>query len=38
MNDPPEVGLHRKLPREASRIAPSIEAYGAQLWRQSAIE
>jgi potassium-transporting ATPase ATP-binding subunit len=38
MNYSPEVSLHRKFPREAPRIAPRIEAYGAQLWRQSAIE
>ena len=38
MNDPPEVGLHIKFPREAPRMAPSMEAYRAQLWRQSAIE
>ena len=38
MNTSPEVSLHRKFPREAPRIAPGIEAYGAQLWRQSAID
>ena len=38
MNTSPEVSLHRKFPREAPRIAPGIAAYGAELWRQSAID
>ena len=38
MNTSPEVSLHRKFPREAPRIAPGIEAYGAQLWQQAAID
>jgi len=38
MNDPTEVSLHRTFPRRAPRVAPGIEAYSAQLWRQSVIE
>jgi K+-transporting ATPase ATPase B chain len=38
MNNPPDVSLHRTFPRRAPRLAPGIESYGAQLWRQSAIE
>ena len=38
MNTSPEVSLHIKFPREGPRIAPGIAAYGAELWRQSAID
>ena len=38
MNNPPEMSLHRTFPRRAPRVAPGIEAYGAELWRQSAID
>ena len=38
MNDPAEVILRRKFPRMAARVAPGIEAYGAQLWRQAAVD
>jgi K+-transporting ATPase ATPase B chain len=38
MSTPPEMSLYRKFPRDAPRIAPGIAAYGAQLWRQSAID
>jgi K+-transporting ATPase ATPase B chain len=38
MNTSPEVSLRIKFPREGPRIAPDIAAYGAELWRQSAID
>ena len=38
MNNPPNVSLHRTFPRRAPRLAPGIESYGTQLWRQSAVE
>ncbi len=38
MNDTPEVSLHRKFPTAAPRVAPGIEAYGTELWRQAAAD
>ncbi len=37
MNDTPEVSLHRTFRRKAPRVAPGIEAYGTELWRQAAV-
>jgi len=37
MNNSPEASLDRKFPRE-QRVAPGAAAYGAQLWRQCAID
>ena len=38
MNDTPEVSLHRTFRRKAPRVAPGIEAYGTELWRQAAVD
>jgi len=38
MNPSPEVSLHRKFPRKTPRVAMRFEAYGAELWRQAALD
>jgi len=38
MNNSPEVSLQRKFARKQPRAAPGLGAYGAQLWRQAAVD
>jgi K+-transporting ATPase ATPase B chain len=38
MTNSPEVALHRKIPAKTPRVALGFEAYGAELWRQAAID
>ena len=38
MNPSPEVSLHRKFPRRTPRAALGFETYGAELWRQAALD
>ena len=38
MTNSPEVALHRKFPAKTPRVALGFKAYGAELWRQAAVD